>query len=474
MAVAAALAPTVRGQQAAVAEAEAPTATLALASMFSDAMVLQRDMDIPIWGTAEPGADVTVTLGDESAMATADENGRWRVAFGPLPAGGPHELVVRTGDHSVTCDDVLIGDVWVASGQSNMEWPVAAANDAEQEIAAANWPNIRFIDVPHQMSAEPLDSFPTQGWVRVTPESVARCSAVGYYFARELQRELDVPIGLVGCNWGGTPMEAWTSRKALRSRAAFAARVDADDAPPANDQEAEARTRAPHHRPGVLFGGMTAPVIPYAIRGVIWYQGESNAGRHAEYAELSRLMIADWRQRWNQGDFPFLLVQLAGWEPGGDSWPYLREAQADTLEAPNVGMAVAIDIGDRTDIHPRNKQEVGRRLALAAQAIAYGEDVPYAGPTFRDLSIDGRRARVAFDHVYDGLRANGDLIGFEIAGADGRFVPAHAEIDGEEVVVSSDEVAEPTQVRYAWAAYPEANLRNAAGLPAVPFRSRRD
>ncbi|HMP08578.1 MAG TPA: sialate O-acetylesterase, partial [Lacipirellulaceae bacterium] len=315
---------------------------------------------------------------------------------------------------------------------------------------------------------------PTQGWVRVTPESVARCSAVGYYFARELQRELDVPIGLVGCNWGGTPMEAWTSRKALRSRAAFAARVDADDAPPANDQEAEARTRAPHHRPGVLFGGMTAPVIPYAIRGVIWYQGESNAGRHAEYAELSRLMIADWRQRWNQGDFPFLLVQLAGWEPGGDSWPYLREAQADTLEAPNVGMAVAIDIGDRTDIHPRNKQEVGRRLALAAQAIAYGEDVPYAGPTFRDLSIDGRRARVAFDHVYDGLRANGDLIGFEIAGADGRFVPAHAEIDGEEVVVSSDEVAEPTQVRYAWAAYPEANLRNAAGLPAVPFRSRRD
>lgn len=455
------------------AVAEAAPATLALASMFSDHMVLQRDMEIPVWGTAEPGAEVAVRLGGETGEATADADGRWQTSLPSMAAGGPYELTVTAGDDSTTLEDVLLGDVWVCSGQSNMEWPVAAANDAEAEIAAANWPEIRFIDVPNEVAEEPRAAFQGPGWRAVTPETIGGFSAVAYYFARDLHQHLDVPIGLVGCNWGGTRMEAWTSREALLSSATFAPMVEADDAEPANEREAEARRRGPQHRPAALFNGMTAPIIPYGIRGVIWYQGESNAGEHAKYAELSKLMIADWRNRWGQGDFPFLIVQLAAWEPGGQSWPYLREAQTDTLEASNTGMAVTTDIGHRQDIHPRNKQEVGRRLALAARAVAFGEDVVYSGPTFGDLTVEEGKIRIAFNHVGGGLKAEGELKGFEVAGADGQFKPAKAEIDGAQVVAWSDEVAEPTQVRYNWASFPEGNLFNAEGLPAAPFRSQR-
>jgi sialate O-acetylesterase len=444
---------------------------LALASMFSDHMVLQRDMEIPIWGRAEPGAKVTVALGDESVETTSDDNGRWHAHLPSMAAGGPHEISITSGDHSVKLADVLIGDVWVASGQSNMEWPVSMSDNAEQEVAAANWPQIRFIDVPNVPSQEPRDAFETSGWQAVTPQTIGGFSAVAYFFARDLHQKLGVPIGLVGCNWGGTRMEAWTSREALLTSPTFAPAVKADDAPPANDEEAKFRKEAPQHRPAALFNGMTAAVIPYGIRGAIWYQGESNAGEHAKYAELSKLMIADWRKRWDQGDFPFLLVQLAAWAPGGDAWPYLREAQADTLEAPNVGMATAVDIGHPTDIHPRNKQEVGRRLALAARAVAYGEELVYSGPTYRELAVEGGKARVSFDNVGGGLRV--ELRGFEIAGADGKFVPAKAEIVDGEVVVSSDQVPEPTQVRYNWSPYTEGNLKNADGLPALPFRSQR-
>jgi sialate O-acetylesterase len=460
---------TLRGQTA-VAEAP-PAAKLALASMFSDHMVLQRDMEIPIWGTADPDAHVTVTLGDESVDATADNDGRWKASLPSMKAGGPHELTVKVGDDETTLSDVLIGDVWVCSGQSNMEWNVHNSDNSDKELAAANYPQIRIIDVPNVASEKPLDSFKTDGWKAVTPETVGDFSAVGYFFARNLQDKLHVPIGLIGCNWGGTRMEAWTSREALQSTDTFAPMVKADDAPPANDEEAKARKQGAHNRPSALFNGMTSAVIPYGIRGVIWYQGESNAGEANKYAELSKLMIADWRKRWDEGDFPFLLVQLAAWEPGGESWPYLREAQTDTLEAPNTGMAVAIDIGNLKDIHPRNKQEVGRRLALAARAVAYGEDVAHSGPTFSEVTTSGGKAQLSFDNVAGGLRA--ELKGFEVAGADGKFVPAKATIEGDKVVVWSDDVKEPTQVRYDWAAYPEGNLYNAEGLPAVPFRSER-
>jgi sialate O-acetylesterase len=462
-----------RAQQAAVAEPEQAQSTIALASVFSDHMVLQRDMEIPVWGEADPGAEVRVTFDDEVTHATADDEGRWQANLESREAGGPHELTVTVGDDEVKLTDVLVGDVWVASGQSNMEWPVAASDNAETEAATADWPEIRFIDVPNQTGDKPRNSFETPGWQAVTPQNIGRFSAVAYFFGRDLHKELKVPVGLIGCNWGGTPMEAWTSREALESSPTFAPLVKAADAPPADDKAAEDRRRGPQNQPSALFNGMTSAVIPYAIRGVIWYQGESNAGRANQYAELSKLMIADWRNRWGQGDFPFLLVQLSAWEPGGDGWPLLREAQVDTLETPNTGMAVAIDIGHRTDIHPKNKQEVGRRLALAARAVAYGQDLVYSGPMFRELTIENGKARLSFDHLGGGLTTVGELKGFEIAGADGKFVPATATIDAANVIVASDRVPEPTQVRYNWAAFPDGNLYNAEGLPAVPFRSKR-
>jgi sialate O-acetylesterase len=472
-AVAVALATTfqfARAQEAAVAEPE--SATLTVASIFSDHMVLQRDMPIPVWGKAEAGAQVTVTLGENSEETTADDDGHWRVDLSSHEAGGPHEVTVRAGDDETTFTDVLIGDVWVASGQSNMEWPVTASNDPEAEVAAADWPEIRIIDVPNVTAEDPVDAFQSAGWTAVTPQTIGGFSAVAYFFGRDLHKELNVPIGLIGCNWGGTQMEAWTSKEALETSPTFAARVEADEKIPDDEKAREERARNPHIA-SALFNGMLSAVIPYGIRGAIWYQGESNAGRHAEYAELSKLMIADWRNRWGQGDFPFLLVQLAAWEPGGETWPFLRESQADTLEAQNVGMAVATDIGDRSDIHPKNKQEVGRRLALAARALAYGQDIEYSGPVFSEIKIEDGTARLSFEHLGGGLKAEGEVKGFEIAGADGKFAPAKAEIDGAQVVVSSDDVAEPTQVRYNWAAYPEGNLFNTDGLPAPPFRTKR-
>jgi sialate O-acetylesterase len=463
-----------RAQQTAAAPAEKSSEArqLSLASMFSDHMVLQRDMKLPIWGHAAPGAKVTVKVAGSTKEATADDDGKWSVSVGPLKATAtPLELSVDSDGETVHLNDVLVGEVWVASGQSNMEWPVTRSKDAETELAVADWPEIRFIDVPNVTADAPVDSFESAGWQLCKPETIGGFSAVAYFFGRDLYKELKVPIGLVGCNWGGTPMEAWTSREALESSDTFKPLVAAADAEPKTPEEAEQRKQMAPHLPARLFNGMLSAVIPYGIRGAIWYQGESNAGRHEQYAELSKLMISDWRNRWGQGEFPFLLVQLAAFEPGGETWPPLREAQLETLELPNTGMAVAIDIGDRTDIHPVNKQEVGRRLALAAQKIAYGEDVVFSGPVYRKMEIDDGKARLSFDHVGGGLKSDGELRGFEIAGPDGNFVPAKAAIDGAQVIVSAEGVTDPKAVRYAWAAYPDGNLYNAEGLPATPFRT---
>ncbi|BBO34754.1 sialate O-acetylesterase [Lacipirellula parvula] len=459
------------------AQATTETATakkLSLASIFSDHMVLQRDIKLPIWGAAAPGAKVEVKLAGQTKEATADKDGKWTVSFTPLKAGGgPLELSVASDGETAHMTDILVGDVWVASGQSNMEWPIRASKDAESEAAAADWPEIRFVDVPNVTSAKPLDSFKSAGWQPVKPENITEFSAVAYYFARDLHKELNVPIGLIGCNWGGTQMEAWVSREALESSDTFKPAVAAADQEPTTEEVKKHRQERPQDQPASLFNGMLSSVIPYGIRGAIWYQGESNAGRHGEYAELSKLMIADWRNRWGQGEFPFLLVQLAAFEPGGDSWPPLREAQVETLESPNTGMAVTTDIGDRKDIHPRNKQDVGKRLALAARKVAYGEDLVYSGPMFKELKVTDGKAHVTFAEIGGGLKADGALKGFEVAGDDGKFVPANAVIEGAEVVVSADGVNEPKVVRYNWAAFPEGNLFNAEGLPASPFRSKK-
>lgn len=455
------------------ATAEAKTATkLSLASIFSDRMVLQRDVKAPIWGQAEPGAKVEVQLAGATKEATAGDDGKWSLTVGPLKATSePLELTVKSGSETLHIIDILVGDVWVASGQSNMEWPMKATRDAESEIAVADWPEIRFVDVPNVVSATPTDSFKSAGWQACKPENIGNFSAVAYFFGRDLHKELNVPIGLIGCNWGGTQMEAWTSREALQSNETFSPAVAKADAAYAAEEGKTPAQLRPQDRPAALFNGMLSAIIPYGIRGAIWYQGESNAGRHGEYAELSKLMIADWRNRWGQGEFPFLLVQLAAYEPGGENWPPLREAQTETLEAPNVGMAVAIDIGEQKDIHPRNKQDVGKRLALAARKIAYGEDLVYSGPMFKELEVVDDKARVTFEHVGGGLKADGAVKGFEIAGDDGNFVPAKAVIEGAEVVVSADGVSEPKVVRYNWAAFPDGNLYNAEGLPTVPFRT---
>jgi sialate O-acetylesterase len=469
-------------------------AAVKLPAVIGDGMVLQRDIKVPIWGTAKPGEKVTVTFGDQKATATTGADGRWMVTLDALKAGGPFEMTVA-GSDTITLKDILVGEVWICSGQSNMAWPTGRTANAEQEIREANYPKIRLFTVANKVAGTPQSD--TKGsWVRCSPETVGRFSAVAYYFGRYLYKDLNVPIGLIHTSWGGTPAEAWTSRATLEADPDLKVIVDQWDrqiadhrkAPPA-PQRPPARTRpaaaarapvdpeASPHRASGLYNGMIQPLIPYAIRGAIWYQGESNAPRAYQYRKLFPAMIGNWRKAWGEGDFPFLFVQLANFrptkpEPADSDWAELREAQTMTLSLPRTGMAVIIDIGEAADIHPKNKQEVGKRLGLAALAIAYGKDIPYSGPMYDSMKVEGDKVRLTFKHVDGGLIAkDGELKGFAIAGADRKFVWADAKIDGDTIVVHSDQVSEPKAVRYAWADNPECNLYNKAGLPASPFRT---
>jgi sialate O-acetylesterase len=485
-------------------------ADVKLPALFSDNMVLQRDRVVPVWGTAGAGEQVTVTLGEAQATTTANQEGQWRVQLPAQPAGGPFELTVA-GKNTLTLHNVLIGEVWIASGQSNMEWPVSLSLHPEQEIAAANYPQIRLFGVKHTVASQPRQD--TEGtWVECTPQTVAGFSAVAYFFGRDLHQALGVPVGLIKTAWGGTPAESWISRPTLEAHPDLkglverwdAVRLQAlEDYVGAVDQYFQQVARwvqnaqssglltpmpAAPGLPGILqnpwrasglYNGMIAPLIPYALRGAIWYQGESNANRAYQYRTLFPALIQDWRRAWGQGDFPFLFVQLANFtappaEPGESDWAELREAQSMALALPNTGMAVAIDLGEADNIHPPNKQEVGRRLALAARAIAYGQPVVYSGPLYQSMAVEGHSIRLWFRHLGGGLVAQGGgpLRGFAIAGADRKFVWAEARIEGETVVVHSDQVPQPVAVRYAWANNPEGcNLFNQAGLPASPFRT---
>jgi sialate O-acetylesterase len=419
--------------------------------------------------------------------------GLWSVYLNASEAGGPFELTVR-GNNTITLTDVLVGDVWIASGQSNMEFGMKNVMNAATELAAANRPRIRLFHVKNKVADHPLDDLEAWPWEAATPESVKNFSAVAYFFGRDLQDRLNVPVGLIDSSWGGTPAEAWTSLRALSSDASlmpvFAqwAQMTDDLAVTKvrrekelaewNRASAEAKAKgipAPgfpwrsndsgEWGPAALYNTMIAPLTPFPIRGAIWYQGE--------YARLFETMIQDWRRAWGVGEFPFLFVQLANFKTGPDShWPDLREAQRQTLELVNTGMAVTIDIGNPTDIHPKNKQEVGRRLALAARAIAYGEKVEYSGPAFQQATPEGAAVRVRFTHTGGGLVAHGGVLkGFEVAGADGKFVAAEARIEGTTVMVSSPSVSAPLRVRYGWADDPVCNLYNQDGLPASPFHS---
>lgn len=622
-------------------------ADVRLPRIFSSHMVLQHDAPLPVWGWAAPRERVTVTLAKTTLRTVADKQGKWRVTFPAQPYGGPHTMTV-TGKNKITLDDILIGEVWICSGQSNMEWPLASVNNAKEEIATATFPEIRLFQVPKKVAQRPIEDLESGEWTPCTPETAERFSAIGYLFGRQLHQELKVPVGLINSSWGGTVAETWISGETVSQDPDFArplqnlldfdmktfeeqkkaslrqlfngeiptvdqgmdggkpvwnaidlndgdwntliapkyweeqgfaeidgigwyrkeitlseeqsnaqvtlhlGKVDDSDITWVNGIEIgkteglydkdriytidskylkpgrnmlvvrvndtggnggiwgdpkdqflaignekidisgdwkfriskaviSAVSLGPNSYPTLLFNGMIAPLLPYAIRGAIWYQGESNTGRTRQYQRIFPALITDWRNHWEVGDFPFLFVSLANFmapptQPGESSWAELREAQTKTLALPNTGMAVTIDIGDAKDIHPRNKQDVGHRLALNALKIAYGKDIPYSGPLFRSAEFTNGKAVVTFDHAGDGLVARdryGYVKGFTLAGADGVHHWARAHITAKnQVEVICDKLPAPVAVRYGWADNPDdVNLCNPAGLPANPFRS---
>jgi sialate O-acetylesterase len=474
-----------------------------LPHMLSDHAVLQRQMPVHIWGWADAGEKVTVSFHDQTQTAVADDLGRWSVYLRPEQAGGPYVLTVQ-GSNTMRLEDILVGDVWFASGQSNMEFPLngfpgsAVLKNGPQEIAAAMQPQVRLLRFGRKASEYELRD-QDASWTLCTPETAAQFSAVAYFFARDLLKQEHVPIGLIDSTWGGTPVAAWMSLDGLSSDAGlmpqFAQRVEmvenqSDvsamlDAEKREDAKARAAghpwtKHAWHPNPGSwapteLFNGMVAPAIDFTIKGAIWYQGEtdSSAGRAPLYERTFPAMITDWRARWGEGDFPFLFVQLSSYtSTPAETWGMVREAQRRTLKLANTAMAVSLDVGQADNVHPPDKQTVGARLALAARAVAYGEAVEYSGPLFLEAAPEGNTLRVYFTHGRGLAAKGGALEGFEVAGEDRRFHPASARVDGDTVMVSAADVSRPIYVRYAWANAPmTANLYNGAGLPAAGFTS---
>ena len=483
-------------------------ADVKLPKVIGSNMVLQRDMAVPVWGWADNGEEVTVTINGQTKKTTAAD-GKWILKLDAMSAGGPFEMKIQ-GKNEITLNNVLIGEVWVCSGQSNMQWSTKNSVNGAQEVANAKYPNIRLFTVPLKGTQEEQFDCGGAGWQECSPETVPWFTAVGYFFGRELYKELNIPIGLINNAWGGSSCEAWVPRDVIEANPDYAEMLKRyDDQCVAFDagkpqaayekqlaawKEAEAKAKAEgkpapnkprpprdirygQHRVANCYCGCLRPIIPFGIRGAIWYQGETNAGRAYQYRHLFPLMIDVWREKWSQGDFPFYFVQLANFmgradQPGESAWAELREAQSMTLSTPNTGQAVTIDIGDAQDIHPKNKQDVGKRLALWALKKDYGKDVVYYGPKYKSMAKDGAKIVLSFDHVGSGLMAKGgQLKGFAIAGADKKFVWADAKIEGDKVVVSSPQVQDPVAVRYAWANNPECNLYNKEDIPASPFRT---
>ena len=627
---------------------------LEMLPIFGDNMVLQQGQKVPVWGLSSPGVKVTVKFANQIVETKAGEDGKWKAIFEPLSPGKPDSLIVESDTLKKVFKNVLVGEVWLCSGQSNMEMNVACTwakvNNSEEEVASANYPDIRLITIEHNMSVVPVDTIITNGWEICSPETVAKFSAAGYFFGREIHKNRNVPVGLIQSVWGGTVAEAWTSGETLKLMKDFAGTVEKIENMPANkdslnkqyekdyqqwlEETAQAdagiegkdtifaspglndsnwtpitvpgmwegtqigaidgvvwyrkkvtvpanqvqknftldllppddydetwvngvkvgeskqwdvirhykvpsnvikagenviavRLSDPQgnggfmgkakdfilsndggwktnlsgtwvcklgfdkriikikllkpddpNRPTVLHNAMINPIAGYGIKGAIWYQGESNTGMAFQYRELFQKMITDWRNKWQEGDFPFIFVQLAAFnpknaEPVEDAWAELREAQLMALKLPNTGMAVAIDIGDGNNIHPSNKQDVGKRLALAALKVAYNEDIPYSGPIYKSMAVNGNTAIIDFDCVFQGLATSDGkkLKGFSIAGDDKKFYWTDAKIVDNKVVVSSPKVSNPKSVRYAWSGNPECNMVNSAGLPASPFRT---
>lgn len=466
-----------------------------LPNIFSSGMVLQREQPNKIWGKDNPGQKVEISIGANKTTAVADASGNWETKIPAMEAGGPHLLTVA-GSTAHVITDVLIGEVWICSGQSNMQWSVAASNDPDLERLAANHPKIRMINFPQVGTQEPIWSHDDRNWQVCSPETVNNFSAVGYFFARQIHDTTGVPIGMINNAWGGSACEAWINRDVLNENSRFQALMDGWKGREARHAELSAnQTRTEkeekelkdltnlmrgNSRPANIYNGVLKSHIGYGIRGAIWYQGESNAGRAYQYRDLFPLMIQNWRNEWGQGDFPFYWVQLADFmaeksEPGDSAWAELREAQTMTMDRlENAGQAVIIDIGEGKDIHPMNKVDVGRRLARWALAKQYNIPIEYQSPRYASMEVDGDGIVLTFNHIPNGWRPFdvNEPVGFTIAGEDKKFYNATAKIlDGNKIRVSSPNVSQPAAVRYAWADNPICNMYSRAGLPLTPFRT---
>lgn len=516
---------------------QAGRADVKMPAIFGDHMVLQQGTRVPVWGWAAPGEKVTVAIAGQTRGATADAGGKWRVDLDPIPADGQPLQMTVAGANTLSFQDVLAGEVWLCSGQSNMALNMAGTYDAKTDLPQAGDPLLRLFVVKNKTALAPETDVAGGKWLLCTPDTAKGFSAVGYYFGRDLRRSLNRPVGLIGSYQGATPAQAWTPLDALvadpglkkgywDSFKQLCATQDAVTA--AHDRwlaaggadykaalvkfniaafqaqqkglPAPARPQPPAapepprlddpQRPSVLFNAMIAPLIPYAIQGAVWYQGESNAGRRGEYHVLLPALITGWRERWDRGDFPFLIVQLPNYRepaklPVEGGWPHVRDAQLKALALPNTGLAVTIDLGEAGNLHPGNKTHVGGRLALAARSVAYGEKIVASGPLVDTMKIADGKVRLTFCHADGGLKlgtppagtgipareAGVEPAGFAVAGADKKWVRARARLDGDAVVVWSDEVPNPVAVRYGWADNPPCNLYNQAGLPASPFRT---
>ncbi len=490
-----------------------------LPSVVGSEMVLQRDIPVPIWGWADPGESVTVKLADHQVSTKTDDYGKWMVKLPAMEAGGPHKITI-SGKNSIELTNILVGEVWLCSGQSNMEMGVGTVKNGKQERAEADYPQIRLFQVRQEVSGQPIFDITQSSWKVCKPDTIGRgdwgdFSATGYFFGRELHKELDVPIGLINASWGGTMIESWTPPvgftlvDTLGDITETIKKANADygrtigmvfgqykdwmrrsnralkqgqtiPLPPVLPAHPLCPDGSPN-RPTSLYNGMIHPLVPLAIRGVIWYQGEANASDGMGYYEKMKALIGGWRKVWGQGDFPFYYVQLAPFRYGQadepERLPRLWEAQVTAMSIPNTGMAVITDTVDNLqDIHPINKQDVGKRLALWALAKTYQrKDLVYSGPIYKSMTVEGQKVRVRFDYVGSGLTSldGKELDWFEIAGSDKKFVKAQAEIDGDTVVVHSEQVSVPVAVRFGWDEMAQPNLINKEKLPASPFRTDR-
>lgn len=477
--------------------------------VLSDHMVMQRDLPVHAWGTAPPGEQVTVTFRGETRTDTSNRVGRWSVYFKPGAAGGPFEMTIHgvgggpeataTAPQDIVIHDILVGDLWIASGQSNMEFPMSRAATAAADLPHADNPRIRLLIVNKKAEDYAMDDLDTTGWALSSPESAKDFSAVAWYFAREIEQREHVPVGVIDSTWGGTVAESWVRLTALGEDASlnplFASRGRMLDRAPDDRMEVldeqrqvnEAKAAGkpvpqfpwhpplPSWGPGNLWNGMIAPLTPLPIRGVLWYQGESNSAlqRFPLYNRIMRTLIEDWRRQWAIGDFPFYYVQISNFKSTPlEDWASLRQQQVETLGLRNTAMAVTIDIGNPDDVHPTDKVDVGHRLALAARALNYGETaLEYSGPMFRQTSTEGASIRAWFTHAKGLTARGGEVTSIEVAGRDGKFFPANARVEGETIVASSPDVSNPVDIRYGWANSPQCNLFNGEGLPASPFTS---